>query len=191
MLGTTVAATLGVAAMVAMTGGLHHDGLADCADGIGVRGDRERRLAVMREPAIGTYGALALILSLLLLIASLATMAPREAAWAMVCAASAGRLAALLHARWAPPARREGLGASFAPSWPAVLISGATATALAVLAFEARAVLAVLGAGLAAAVLSGWARRRLGGRTGDTLGASVVLAEVVVVLGLLGSAQAP
>ena len=189
LLGNTVAAALGVATTVVVTGGLHHDGLADCADGIGVRGGRERRLAVMREPAIGTYGALALILWALLLTASLAALAPREAAWALVCSAGAGRFAALLHARWTPPARRDGLGAAFAPSWPAVSISAATAIAVTVAAFEARAVAAMLAAVLTAALVSAWALRVLGGRTGDTLGASVVLAEVVVVLVLLGSAQ--
>ena len=187
--GTTVAAVLGVAALVGLTGALHHDGLADCADGIGVRGNRARRLEVMREPTIGTYGALALILWALLLVASLASLAPREAAWTLVCAAGAGRVAALLHGRWAPPARPDGLGASFAPSWPAVLIAGATAVAPAVLAFEALSAGMVLAAALAAAGVSVWARRTLGGRTGDTLGATVVLAELAAVLVVAGSTQ--
>jgi adenosylcobinamide-GDP ribazoletransferase len=190
-LGNGVAAVLAAAAMVAVTGGLHHDGLADCADAIGVRGGRERRLQVMREPAIGTYGALALLLWGLLLTTSLAALTPSEAAWALMAAASAGRFAALLHARAAPPARADGLGAAFLPSWPALAVTGATATLVAVLAGGQRAGAVILAAALAAAVVSLWARRRLGGRTGDTLGAAVVLAEVAVVLVLLGSSQAP
>ena len=187
--GAAVAGALAVTTMVALTGGLHQDGLADCADALGVRGSRERRLDVMREPTIGTYGALALILWGALLIASLVELAPRQAAWALVTAASAGRLAALLHARWTAPARRDGLGAAFTPSWPAVLITGATATAVAALAVEERAAAAILAAVLASAVVSLWARRTLGGRTGDTLGAAVVLAEVAVVLVLVATAQ--
>lgn len=190
LMGATVAAALGVVAMIALTGALHHDGLADCADGIGVRGDRDRRLAVMREPTIGTYGALALISWALLLTTSLAALPGPEAAWALVCAASAGRLAALLHARWTAPARSDGLGAAFAPSWPAVVATGATACAVAGAAFQARAAAGILAAVLAAALVSAWSRRMLGGRTGDTLGAAVVLAELGVVLALLATTQA-
>ena len=188
--GGTVAAALAVVTMAVLTGGLHHDGLADCADGIGVRGGRDRRLAVMREPAIGTYGALALTSWLILMVTSLAELSSREAAWALVCSASAGRLAALLHGRWAPPARREGLGAAFAPSWAAVAFTAATAIAPAVLAFGARAVAAILAAALAAALVSRWSGSVLGGRTGDTLGATVLLTELGVVLALLATAQA-
>ena len=186
-LGSGVAAALAAAALVVVTGGLHHDGLADCADAIGVRGGRERRLEVMRQPAIGTYGALALLLWGLLITAALAALTPGEAAWALMAAASAGRFAALLHALSAPPARADGLGAAFAPSGPAVLITGATAAVVAVLAGGQRAVAVILVAGLTATLVSVWARRGLGGRTGDTLGATVVLTEVAVVLVLLGS----
>ena len=189
VLGRGLAAALAVAAIGGLTGGLHHDGLADCADAIGVRGGRDRRLAVMREPTIGTYGALALILSILLPAASLAALSPRDAAWALVCAASAVRFAALLHARSTTPARRDGLGAAFAPSWPAVLISGATATAIAVAAFGVRAAAVVIPAVLTAALVSAWARRLLGGRSGDTLGAAVVLTDLAVLVVLVGTAQ--
>ena len=187
--GASVAAALAVSGMVVVTGGLHQDGLADCADGIGVRGGIDRRLAVMREPSVGTYGVLALLLWGLLVTTSVASMTPRDAAWALVCSASAGRFAALLHARWAPAARRDGLGAAFDPSLPALLAAGATATAFAVMADLGWAP-AVLGtAGLSAAMISAWARRRLGGRTGDTLGATVVVTETLVVLVLLASAS--
>lgn len=187
--GASVAATLAVVGMVVATGGLHQDGLADCADGMGVRGGIERRLTVMREPTIGAYGALALLLWGLLLTASVASLTPRDAAWALVCSASVGRFAALLHARWAPPARRDGLGAAFVPSFPALFVAGATATAFAAMASLEWAPAIMITAGLSAAVISTWARRRLGGRTGDTLGATVVVAELLVVLVLSASAS--
>ena len=68
---------LALVVLVAVTGALHQDGLADCADGLGVRGDRERRLAVMRDSAIGAFGTLALIGWALLLIAALPTLERR------------------------------------------------------------------------------------------------------------------
>ena len=187
--GSPVAATLAVTAMVVVTGGLHQDGLADCADGMGVRGGRERRLEVMRDPAIGTYGALALLLWGLLLVAALATLRPADAVWALVYAASAGRFAALLHARSASPARRDGLGAAFTPSWPAIFATGLTAAAVALLAGPLRATAIIVVAGLWAALVGAWARRLLGGRTGDTLGATVALTEVSVVVLLLATAH--
>jgi adenosylcobinamide-GDP ribazoletransferase len=187
LLGAPVAAALAVTGMVVITGGLHHDGLADCADGMGVRGDAARRLTVMREPSVGAYGVLALLLWGLLLTASVASFPPRDAVWALVCAASVGRFSALLHARWTRPARRDGLGASFAPSLVALLVAALTATAVAVLASLERAAVVIVAAGLCAALVSTAGRRFLGGRTGDTLGATVVLTELVVVLVLLAS----
>jgi adenosylcobinamide-GDP ribazoletransferase len=191
VLGSAVAAALAATATVAVTGGLHHDGLADCADGMGVRGDAQRRLSVMREPTIGAFGALALLLWGLLLTTALAALSPGDAVWALVCAATAARLAALLHARWAAPARRDGLGAAFAPSWPGVLATGATTIAIAIIGLPERTFAVLLVTGLSALAVSAWARRFVGGRTGDTLGATVVITEVVVVLVLLGSVQAP
>jgi adenosylcobinamide-GDP ribazoletransferase len=185
--GAPVAATLAVAATVAVTGGLHQDGLADCADAIGVRGDVERRLTVMREPSVGAYGALALLLWGLLLLAALASFSPREAVWALVCSVSVGRFSALLHARWTRPARREGLGATFSPSLFALIAAGITATAVAAMTSLERAPAIIVAAALSAALVSAGARRFLGGRTGDTLGATVVVTELVVVLVLLAS----
>lgn len=186
-LGPPVAGILAVAGMIVVTGGLHHDGLADCADAIGVRGDSERRLAVMRESTIGTYGALALVLWVLLTTSAVSGLSPHAAVEALVISASVGRWAALLHARWAPPARPDGLGASFAPSLAAVLVAGLVAVALAVALNPAAAPFVLLAAGLTTAGVTRWARRSLGGRTGDSLGATVVLTEAAVVLVLVAS----
>jgi adenosylcobinamide-GDP ribazoletransferase len=188
-LGAPVAAIAAVGAAVVLTGGLHQDGLADCADGMGVRGDLERRLTVMRDPAIGSFGMLALLLWALLLTASLAQLSRADAVAALITSAAVGRWSALLHARWAPPARQDGLGSAFAPSTLAVVAAGLAAVAVAAIADLASAG-AVAGAGvLVAAAVSLWSRRALGGRTGDTLGASVALTEVVVILVLLAFAR--
>jgi adenosylcobinamide-GDP ribazoletransferase len=180
---------IAVVVLVAATGAMHQDGLADCADGLGVRWDRERRLEVMRDSSIGAFGALALILWLMLLVVALAGLARRDAALALVVAVASGRWAAVVHAAATPPARRDGLGAGFAVG-PAGLAL-ATAVAVAVdlgVAGPARGLAAVAVAGAVGLLVSVWSRRALGGRTGDTLGVSVVLAEVAVVVFLLGLA---
>lgn len=187
-LGPTVAAVLAVLMLVAITGALHQDGLADCADGLGVRGDRVRRLVVMRDPTVGTFGVLALSLWLLLVVAAIRGF-ERDDAWhALLAVAAVGRWAALLHAVAAAPARADGLGASFLANRVAV----AVATIPAVLAALAAGVgpgLAALGAGVVvAALVTGWSRAALGGRTGDTLGATVTLTEAVGLTLLLGLA---
>ncbi|HEY5195858.1 MAG TPA: adenosylcobinamide-GDP ribazoletransferase [Solirubrobacteraceae bacterium] len=186
-LGPTVAAILAVGALVAVTGGLHQDGLADCADGLGARGDRERRLAIMRDSSIGTFGALALILWLMLIVSAVAGLDRADALRALVVAAGAGRWAALVHARTATPARPDGLGAGFrVGDWGLALGSGSAVVIAGVLVGPIHGLVVL---GLAAAVglvISVWSRRTVGGRTGDTLGASVALTEVAVLVTLLG-----
>jgi len=168
-------------------GALHLDGLADCADGLGVRDDRPRRLAVMRDPAIGTFGALALLLWLVLSVEALAGLDRERSVCAVVVAASSGRWAALLHARMTRPARGDGLGATFTMAMPALAAATAIAVAVAVLLLGVGDGLAALAAALGAALLvTAWSRAALGGRTGDTLGASVAIAEVAVLVTLLG-----
>jgi len=177
-----VAATLAALTLVVLTGALHQDGLADCADAIGVRGGRERRLEVMRDSTIGAFGALALVFWALLVITTLAATARDDALATLVVACAGGRWAALIHARLAPPARADGLGALFAVSGPAALIATLAMAAVTVVTAAPLAPAAALGAALAT---SAWARHALGGRTGDTLGATVALAELAALLTLL------
>jgi adenosylcobinamide-GDP ribazoletransferase len=186
-LGSGVAAVIAVAALVILTGALHQDGLADCADGLGARGDRERRLEIMRDSSIGTFGALALLVWLMLLVTALAGLV-REDAWrALAVAAASGRWAAVLHAALARPARPDGLGAGFRVSGAALAFATVIAIAVALGLVGVVAGLAVLVAAAAVAgLISAWARTTLGGRTGDTLGAAVALAEVAAAVVILG-----
>jgi adenosylcobinamide-GDP ribazoletransferase len=119
----------------------------------------------------------------LLVIGSLAQLGRTDALLTLVSAAAVGRWGALLHAVAAPPARRDGLGVGFAVR-PVALAPATVATiAVALLANPPARGLAALLAGVGAAVLvSLWARRTLGGRTGDTLGATIALGEVAVCL---------
>jgi adenosylcobinamide-GDP ribazoletransferase len=191
LFGTTVASVLALAVLVAITGALHADGLADCADGLGVRGDRERRLAVMRDPAIGAFGTLALLGWGLLLVAALARLSSAEALRALVSAAIVARWAVILHAAVTPPARPDGLGASFRVTRAPVVVAGIAALACCALLDGLGAGLAIVAAGaLVALATSAWSRTTLGGRTGDTLGATVAVAEVAVCLTLLALATA-
>lgn len=188
LFGAGPATVLALAALVIATGALHQDGLADCADGLGVRGDRDRRLAVMRDSAIGTFGMLALLGWGLLLLTTLTPLTDARAFAALVAAGALGRAAALAHAFATPPARPDGLGAGFTVPPTALAFGAATAVAAALLAAgPQRGALAVSLAVLVAAASVAWARRALGGRTGDTLGATIALCEVAVCLALAAS----
>ncbi len=188
LLGPAPSSALAITAMVALTGALHQDALADTCDGLGVRGDRERRLAVMRDSTVGAFGVLAIVLWALIEFAALAGLTSVHALLALIAAGATSRCAAVLHGLLAPPARPGGLGAAL----------GVTATRAA-LATVAAAVICVVAVGPArggvalavAAVVSGLcaqlARRAVGGSTGDTLGATAALAEATVCLALLAS----
>jgi len=187
-LGAAVASVLAVIVLVALTGALHQDGLADLADALGVRGGRPRRLEVMRSSTLGAFGVLALVLWALLMVAVLAAL-PRERVLATgVIACAAARWAAVLHAMLLAPARADGLGRAFAPG-PSAL-GAASALALATLAlWPVGALCALVGAALTAGATARLSARLLGGRTGDTLGATVALAEALAALILLALAR--
>ena len=185
--------TLAVAAEIALTGALHEDGLADLADGLGGR-DRDARLAILRDSRIGTYGALALGICVLLRVEAVAALARPSDAFAAAALALAGamaRAAALAPLAWLPPARSDGAGAAAAAlggrTMPPV---AATAAALAVvlgLAWlgVARALFACVAAAAVTRALVALARRELGGQTGDVCGAAAALAETATLLSLL------
>ena len=183
-----LAAVLVVALGTAATGALHLDGLADTADGLGGGRDAEHALRIMRDHAVGTYGAAALALALLVKAAAIAALLgrPGAAAWLPV-AGALSRWVIVPVARFAPSARPDGLGASVAAHVGPLEVVGATVLALGIAIWltgiggaAALAAVAVAGAALAEVC-----RRRIGGMTGDTLGATGELAEaLVLVLGV-------
>jgi adenosylcobinamide-GDP ribazoletransferase len=189
LIGATAASVLAVAALALVSGAIHLDGLADCADGLGIHGNRMRRLEVMRDSSVGTFGALALLIWLLLAVSAVAGLDSKHAVAALVLAGTASRTVAILHAELAPPARPDGLGAAFRPGLGALVIAAPQALAAALLVPIGHGLTALAAAALVAIATALWARRALGGRTGDTLGATVALAEVAVLLVLLGFAQ--
>lgn len=169
-----------LAAAVLLTGGFHEDGLADTADGLFGGRERARRLEIMRDSRLGSYGVLALVLVLGAGVAALGALPP-SLGWRVVIAAHALGRAAALPLTFLPYARAdEGLGRPLAQRVPvaALVIGLATGTApLALLPWP----LALGAAGAAGLVALACARRfarDLGGVTGDTLGAVVKLCEL-------------
>ena len=180
-LGSAYATALALTVSAIASGGLHHDGLADTADGLGARGDAARRLAAMRDPGIGAFGALSLIAWALLSLTALSRLDPADAVAALVCGHVLGRWSALPQLALLAPARADGLGASFSAG-PVAITAGSACTcaiALAVSGIGAGGA-ALAGATVASAVVALVAKRSISGRTGDTLGASVLITELVV-----------
>ncbi len=183
-LGLALSAGLALTSQVLITGALHEDGLADFADGLGARGGREAVLGVMRDSRIGTYGVIALILIFGLRWGGIAGLALHSVLAGLICSAILGRLAIVALLVLLPPARDDGLGASVAnPPRGSIIAAfvlgiGLVALHLPVLT-AALAVLAIAAAVGCVAVLSS---RRIGGFTGDVLGAGEQLAQTAVLL---------
>ena len=188
---TSVAAILTIASLVGVTGALHEDGLADCADGFGGGRTVARKLEIMRDSRIGTFGAAALTLSLVLRSAALAAILARglgEALAAVFLSAALSRTACLAPLLLLVPARADGAGAANARPSPAVIAAAAAiALCLAVLfavvsADPRRAAGAVVVAAIMAVAVCVIARRQIGGQTGDVAGAAQQAAEAGVLL---------
>lgn len=178
------AALVTLAAATLITGALHEDGLADTADALGARGDRARRLDILRDSRIGTFGASALFFSYAGRAAALAALGPAAAARALILAGALGRTALLLQILRLAPARPEGLGARLAPAERAAhALAWALAAliALATLPF-ATAVPALLIAAGVGAMCVRVSARHFGGFTGDTLGAAAAVTELVLLI---------
>ncbi|MEM9050040.1 MAG: adenosylcobinamide-GDP ribazoletransferase [Pseudomonadota bacterium] len=183
-----VAAILAIAFGILLTGALHEDGLCDSADGLGGGRTAARALEIMRDSRIGAYGALALIHSVGLRVALLAAMPPTAGAAALLGAHSASRAAATQLMASAPYLRPDGAGGFAAAGLPANVMPTALCTAilcsLPLGLIDARAALGgLVGAAALALVFRRWSVRRLGGHTGDTLGASEQLAQIGYLLG--------
>ncbi|WP_252733605.1 adenosylcobinamide-GDP ribazoletransferase [Paracoccus marinaquae] len=159
-------AVLSVAVAVWFTGALHEDGLADFADAAGGR-NPEERLRIMRDSRIGSFGAMALILTTALRIAALTVAGPA----ALIAAAACGRAGSVLAMVALVPARPDGLGRAAGRPSGAALGAALLIAALVCLPAGPAALPAALAGLVAALLLMHRARRRLGGHNGDVLGA--------------------
>lgn len=181
-----------VAAAVLLTGGLHEDGLADVADGFGGGHDRAGKLAIMRDSRIGSYGVLALILSVGLRVSLLASLASSSAAVLVLIATGILSRAAIVPAMASlQPARMDGLGVGAGrPKRVTAVAAAVLGIGLAGIALgpwggaflaEWAIPAAVVAAGGAAAAVAALARRQIGGLTGDVLGTVQQVAEIAVL----------
>jgi adenosylcobinamide-GDP ribazoletransferase len=183
-----------IATLVIITGCFHEDGLADCADGLWGGMTPARRLEIMKDSRIGSYGGAALILSLVLRIFALSELfrlLEGQALWFVIAIAAASRTLALMPTQLLEPATAHGLGAK------AQMAGGRACGFALILAFTLLATLAAahdLLIGLAftasATGLVLWyviatARTKIGGYTGDLLGASQQLTEITLMLGFV------
>lgn len=186
-----LAASIGVAAGAAVTGALHLDGLADCADGFGGR-TPEDRLRIMRDHTIGTYGAAALLLDLLVRVSALAAVAgSRDALVFAVVAGTLARtgaplLAVMLPYAQARPGAGEALNAH--PSQPRAAVAlalGGLVAFFVLLPSTSQYAASIAAAGAVVGLVAWTARRRLGGVTGDVMGAASELVEVACLVVLV------
>ena len=180
-----VAGVLAVAATLLVTGALHEDGLADTADGFGAGGSRERKLEIMRDSRIGTYGVVALVLSILLRAGAVASLVePTLVAAALIAAHAAARATLPAFMRFVPRARSDGLTARAGqPSMTGVLVAGLFGLAALALGLDPLTAIAVIVLLVAAASFMAWlALRQIGGQTGDVLGALEQAGEILVLL---------
>jgi adenosylcobinamide-GDP ribazoletransferase len=180
-----VLAALMLAVWVIITGGLHLDGLADTADAwIGGRGDRDRTLAIMKDPRSGPIAIIAVVLVLLSKFAALQVLLAGDARNVLLLAPVLGRAFVVLLLITTPYVRPHGLGAPYADYLPrlscGLLVLLVAAATVFLLEWQGGVLLAVLGIGFFG--LRHWLLKGLGGITGDTLGAACELAETTALL---------
>jgi adenosylcobinamide-GDP ribazoletransferase len=178
---SSIAGIITLAVWVLLTGGLHLDGLADCCDGLFVSAAPERRLAIMKDPHVGAFGVIGLVLLLLLKAVSLASVTA-VSSLGIVLAASLARWCILVAGLF-PQARPSGMGADFAAGYRrGFILWGALIPLTLAMLLGVRGVAASLtGVGTAGLVL--WlAKSRIGGVTGDVFGLVVEVVETVVLL---------
>jgi adenosylcobinamide-GDP ribazoletransferase len=191
-----LAAALAIGVLALLTGGLHLDGLADTADGLGSRRPRDEALAIMRRSDIGPFGVAALLFTVLVQITALATVHPGwPSAGAVVLAAVTGRVAVVLATGPSSPAARPGgfgalvtaattVRARVTAGAGALVVTAGTAAVVSGPVAALRAAVAVLAGLLAADLLRRIAVRRLGGMTGDVFGALIEVAAAAALLTL-------
>ncbi len=176
---------IALSAGLAVTGAFHEDGLADTADGFGGGESRDDKLRIMRDSRHGTFGVLALVMSIALRAAALGTIGePIRAGLALIAAhaASRGALPALM--RILAPARADGLGAMAGrPSRTVAIVAAVVGGGIALALLGPRTgAIALLLSGAALALAAMLARRQIGGYTGDVLGFFQQIGEIVMLL---------
>ena len=182
------ATVLALLAAVLVTGGLHEDGLADTADALGAHTTRERKLEILRDSRVGTFGALAVAYALLFAYASLAGLDGEDVLRAALVGHALGRWSGLPQSLLLPEARPDGSGTLVRA--PAAVCIGATVIAVAAALLVAGPGPGAIAVGVAVAVTAlggAVAVRSFGGVSGDTSDATNKLVEVATYAALAAS----
>ncbi len=183
-----VSAVFLVAVLIMTTGAMHEDGLADTVDGLWGGFTPERRLEIMKDSHIGAYGVLALIFTQLIRIALIATLLTASAYAVILAACILSRAVMPVLMNALPNARNSGLSHSVGGPRGATVAAGFGLALLgAVLLMGAAAIPPTLVAALVVAVLAGVAKAKIGGQTGDILGASQQLAELTFMTAVVAT----
>ena len=176
-----VAAALIVLTWAVLTGGLHLDGWADCCDALPATVTRERRLEILKDPRLGSFGGIGLVLLLMCKFAAIASLP--QASAALILAPTLGRWAIVNVAAAFPLARSDGMAAHFRAGLSRRELTWVTlTTALVCGAVGWGGLLAFVVSAFTAALMGRWATSRLGGVTGDVYGATCELVEAVVLV---------
>jgi adenosylcobinamide-GDP ribazoletransferase len=182
-LASALAAILAVIAIILVSGGLHEDGLADTADGFGGGATVDRKLEIMRDSRIGSYGALALVLTTGLRVAALFALPAGRACMALLAAGALSRGAIILLLLLLTPARANGAAAALGRVRRSTGFCGlALALAGSFSLPLPQAVLCCVSVFATALIMAWIARRQIGGYTGDVLGATAVTCECMALV---------
>jgi adenosylcobinamide-GDP ribazoletransferase len=177
------AAALALGAGILLTGALHEDGLADIADGFGGGGDKARKLEIMRDSRLGTYGALTLLVMFVAKVGALAVLPRGDVILDLVAVHTLARAPIAVIAARMDYARAEGLAVTAGrPDAKTAFAACVVAAVIALVCLPfGEAVKAALVAAAAAFCLAILARRQIGGQTGDVLGAAEQVGEVALL----------
>jgi len=180
----TLAAIFTIGIMILMTGAMHEDGLADVADGFGGGQSIERKLEIMRDSNIGTYGMVAIVLAIALRIGSLSALSTSGVVTGLIIASVLSRLMMVFVMRFMQPARKDGLAHDAGkPSIWSVLVGSVISIGVAYyLAGLTTTAFVLLAAVLSCLIMAWIAKRQIGGVTGDVLGATQQVSEISILV---------
>ena len=179
----SIAAGFAIATGMIITGALHEDGLADCADGLGGGQTKERVLEIMRDSRIGTYGAAALVFSIGIRWAALSNLSAYTGIFALLITHAVSRATMIVAIKYSTYAREEGLGNSVSSGIPGVQFAIRIASAFIIALFFGGGcgIFSALMGFLAAGAMLLYLEKRLNGYTGDGLGAMEQFSEIIIL----------
>ena len=183
---SALAAALALATLIIITGAMHEDGLADCADGFWGGWTAQQRLDIMKDSRIGAYGVIAIGLSLILRWQALALVFGLDAVWPVLIGAGAlSRAPMVTMMALMPPARDGGLSRAVGrPSGATAGLAAAVGVAIGALALGTAGIWAILWVSVLGLGWAALCRAKIGGQTGDTLGALQQIAEMGILLAI-------